>query len=170
MSSVSFRRETQTIKKALPPGQKKAGFSCGALLGVFPNIVGKVSRVRAQSCPKGYAKKRASIMVWVLPGVRCHCTRGKCVKLWAKKETPLPLMGEYSPRGPAGGRFSNSGGFYCKGGMIYTVPLLPVCFPAFHQPFLHAALLKIPGKPPRPVIGCCFQHFLPQTQHNGLSP
>ena len=91
-------------------------------------------------------------------------------KLWAKKEPPLPLMGEYSPRGPAGGRFSNSGGFYCKGGMIYTVPLLPVCFPAFHQPFLHAALLKIPGKPPRPVIGCCFQHFLPQTQHNGLSP
>lgn len=167
MSSVSFRRETQTIKKALPPGQKKAGFSCGALLGVFPNIVGKVSRVRAQSCPKGYAKKRSKHHGLGVTGSSLPLYAGK---LWAKKETPLPLMGEYSPRGPAGGRFSNSGGFYCKGGMIYTVPLLPVCFPAFHQPFLHAALLKIPGKPPRPVIGCCFQHFLPQTQHNGLSP
>lgn len=46
-------------KKDFAPGQKKAGFSRGALLGVFPNIVGKVSRVRAQSCPKGYAKKRS---------------------------------------------------------------------------------------------------------------
>ena len=137
MSSVSFRRETQTIKKALPPGQKKAGFSCGALLGVFPNIVGKVSRVRAQSCPKGYAKKRASIMVWVLPGVRCHCTRGKCVKLWAKKETPLPLdAGELLWR-PAGGRFSNSGGFCCKGGdALHSAAFtcLLSCFPPAFPP------------------------------------
>lgn len=74
---------------------------------IFPAV--KVTR-------KGTRKKGASIMVWVLPGVRCHCTRGKCVKLWAKKEPPLPLdAGELLWR-PAGGRFSNSGGFCCKGG------------------------------------------------------
>lgn len=49
---------------------------------IFPAV--KVTR-------KGTRKKGASIIVWVLPGVRCHCTRGKCVKLWAKKEHPPSL-------------------------------------------------------------------------------
>ncbi len=35
---------------------------------------------------------------------------------WSGSTPPLPLMGEYPPRGPARGRFSNSGGFCCKGG------------------------------------------------------
>ena len=85
-----IRRETQTIKKTLPPGQKKAGFSCGAILGVFLDIVGEVFRIRAQTAAKvriekrvfGGHKKARKHRRWTPGGaLRCHCTRGKCAKL-----------------------------------------------------------------------------------------
>ena len=77
-------------KKALPPGQKKAGFSRWALLVVFHDIVGEVFRIRAQTAAKvriekrvfGGHKKARKHRRWTPGGVlRCHCTRGKCAKL-----------------------------------------------------------------------------------------
>lgn len=56
-------------------------------------------------------------MVWVLPGVRCHCTRGKCVKLWAKKEPPpsLWMLGNCCGDRRVEG-FPTLAGFVVKGG------------------------------------------------------
>ena len=76
-------------KKALPLGQKKAGFSRGALLVAFLDIVGKVSRVRAQTAEKCRTENRAASIGVCIPrelsyttgAFRYHCTRGKCAKL-----------------------------------------------------------------------------------------
>ncbi len=77
-------------KKALPPGQKKAGFSRWALLVAFLDIVGEVFRIRAQTAAKvriekrvfGGHKKARKHRRWTPGGAfRYHCTRGKCAKL-----------------------------------------------------------------------------------------
>lgn len=54
-------------KKALPPGQKKAGFSRGALLVAFLDIVGEVFRIRAQTAAKVRIEKRVASIVVCLP-------------------------------------------------------------------------------------------------------
>lgn len=130
-------------KKALPPGQKKAGFSRGALLVAFLDIVGKVSRVRAQTAAKVRTEKKSSkhrglsttrpytkkIIVYhggislpLYAGKVCETGHIKKAKTGEHKKgvrdslPPLPLAAGWLPRGPAWGRFSNSGGFCCKGG------------------------------------------------------
>lgn len=77
-------------KKDSAPGQKKAGFSCGALLVTFLDIAGRSSHARAQTAAKvriekrvfGGHKKARKHRRWTPGGaLRCHCTRGKCAKL-----------------------------------------------------------------------------------------
>lgn len=81
-------------KKALPPGQKKAGFSRGALLVAFLDIAGEVFRIRAQTAAKvrtekrvfGDHKKARKHRRWTPGGaLRCHCTRGS-VRNWTHKK------------------------------------------------------------------------------------
>lgn len=77
-------------KKDSAPGQKKAGFSCGALLVVCLDIAGRSSHARAQTAAKvrtekrvfGGHKKARKHRRWTPGGaLRYHCTRGKCAKL-----------------------------------------------------------------------------------------
>lgn len=77
-------------KKGFAPRSEKAGFSRWALLVAFHDIVGKVSRVRAQTAAKvrtekrvfGGHKKARKHRRWTPGGAfRYHCTRGKCAKL-----------------------------------------------------------------------------------------
>ena len=62
-----IRRETLTIKKTLPPGQKKAGFSRWALLVAFLDIAGRSSHARAQTAAKVRTEKRVASIVVCIP-------------------------------------------------------------------------------------------------------
>ena len=81
-------------KKALPPGQKKAGFSCGALLVAFLELVGEVFRIRAQTAEKCRTENRVASIVVCIPrelsyttrAFRYHCTRGISKNHRYKKE------------------------------------------------------------------------------------
>ena len=54
-------------KKALPPGQKKAGFSRWALLVVCLDIAGRSSHARAQTAAKVRTEKRVASIVVCIP-------------------------------------------------------------------------------------------------------
>lgn len=95
-------------------------------------------RTRAK-LPKSSPHKKdvASIVVWVLPGVRCHCTRGKCVKLWEKKEYPpsLWMLGNCCGDRRVEG-FPTLAGFVVKGDALHSSAFtcLLSCFPPAFPP------------------------------------
>lgn len=111
-------------KKALPPGQKKPAFPAGLYSWRSWTLWGKSLVYARANCRKVPHRKQSSKHRGLGTTVN-HVTivRGESVRNCGHKKArgsgftpPLPLAAGCLPRGPAWGRFSNSGGFCCKGG------------------------------------------------------